>query len=134
MKEEVNARAQYEQARVFLEAKVRENPQDGPRHALFGLIYAGLGGCDEALSEAKRATELLPEDRDAFDGPILSVSRARILVKCGDTEAALQVLEHSIQIPAGITVAELQLDPSWDPLRKAPRFQQLIETRSSRSK
>ena len=59
-------------------------------------------------------------NKDAFDGPILTVSRARISVKCGDADTALGILEHSLEIPAGITVPELRFDPTWDPLRRNP--------------
>jgi tetratricopeptide (TPR) repeat protein len=126
MKDEKNAKASYEEARPLVEAKVRENPADAPRHALLGLIYAGLGKCEEAVTEGKRAVELLPETKDAFDGPILTVSLARIYVKCGDADNALGILERSLKIPAGITVPELQLDPTWDPIRNHPRFQQML--------
>ena len=120
------ARASYEIARDNAERAVRESPEDAPRHALLGLIYAGLGRCDEAKVEANRAAELLPETRDAFDGPILTVSRARIYLMCGDHETTLALLEHSLQTPAGITRNELRLDPVWDDLRDNPRFQKLI--------
>ncbi|MDQ3116628.1 MAG: hypothetical protein M3Q86_08490 [Verrucomicrobiota bacterium] len=36
-------------------------------------------------------------------------------------------LARSLQIPAGITLAELRHDPTWDPLRSDPQFQRLIE-------
>jgi tetratricopeptide (TPR) repeat protein len=131
MKDEKNAKANYEEARLFVEAKERENPADAPRHALLGLIYAGLGRCEEALTEGKRAVELLPETKDAFDGPILTVSLARIYVKCGDVDRALGILERSLEIPAGVTVPELQFDPTWDPLRNNPRFQQMLAKHSA---
>lgn len=90
------------------------------------MIYAGLGRCDEARAEGNRAVELLPESKDALDGPILAVSRARIAVRCGDRATALALLERLVQIPAGITLPELRLDPTWDPLRGDPQFQRLI--------
>jgi tetratricopeptide (TPR) repeat protein len=126
MKDQANARANYEEAREKAEAAVRESPEDGPRHALLGLIYAGLGRCDEAQAEGKRAVEVLPESKDAFDGPIMVMSRARISATCGDVDTALALLDRSLQTPAGITIHELRLDPVWDALRGDPRFQQML--------
>ena len=126
MKDEPNARSNYEEAREKAEAAVRESPEDGPRHALLGLIYAGLGRCDEAKAEAKRAVDLLPESKDAFDGPILVMSRARIHMMCGDLDTAFALLDHSLQTPAGATIHELRLDPIWDPLRSDPRFEPML--------
>ena len=126
MKDQAKARASYEEAREKAERAVQESPEDGPRHALLGLIYAGIGRCDEAVAEGKRAVELLPEAKDAFDGPILVMSRARISMMCGDFDTALALLDRSLQTPAGITVQELRLDPVWDPLRGDARFQQML--------
>jgi TolB-like protein/Flp pilus assembly protein TadD len=125
-KDTVNARASYEEARVIAERAVQESPQDGPRHALLGLIYAGLGRCEEATAEGKRAVELLPETTDAFDGPILAISRARIAMTCGDNDTAIELLDRSLVTPYGMPVHELRLDPTWDKLRADPRFQQLL--------
>jgi tetratricopeptide (TPR) repeat protein len=126
MKDEARARASYIEASAKSEKAVQESPDDGPRHALLGLIYAGLGRCEDAKAEAKRAVDLLPETKDAFDGPILVISRARIHMMCRDLDNAFALLEHSLQTPAGITVHELRLDPIWDPLRSDPRFEPLL--------
>jgi TolB-like protein/Flp pilus assembly protein TadD len=126
MKDEARARASYLEARVKAEKAVQESPDDGPRHALLGLIYAGLGRCEDAKNEAKRAVDLLPETKDAFDGPILVISRARIHMMCRDLDTAFALLEHSLQTRAGITIHELRLDPIWDPLRTDPRFEPLL--------
>ena len=126
MKDQEKARTNYEGAREKAEAAVRESPEDGPRHALLGLIYAGLGRCDEALAEGRHAVDALPEAKDAFDGPIMVMSRARIHMMCGDADTAFALLDRSLQTPAGITIQELRLDPIWDPLRNDPRFQQML--------
>lgn len=90
------------------------------------MIYAGLRRCEEAVADGRRAVEWLPETKDAFDGPILAVTRARIAVRCGDFATALELLERSLRIPAGITVSELRSDPTWDLLRGEARFQKLV--------
>jgi TolB-like protein/Flp pilus assembly protein TadD len=125
-KDEAKAKANYEVARIKAESAVAESPDDGPRHALLGLIYAGLARCEEAVTEGKRAVELLPEAKDAFDGPILVISRARITMMCGDFDTALELLDRSLQTPSGVTVQELRLGPVWDALRSDPRFQQML--------
>jgi tetratricopeptide (TPR) repeat protein len=125
-KDEAKAKVYYEEALVLAESAVRESPDDGPRRALLGLIYAGLGRCDEAVAEGKHAVELLPEAKDAFDGPILVITRARISLMCGDVDTALTLLDRSLQTPSGVTIHELRLDPVWDALRANPRFQQML--------
>ncbi|HMJ06110.1 MAG TPA: hypothetical protein VK474_07620, partial [Chthoniobacterales bacterium] len=96
------------------------------RHALIGLIYAGLGRKEDAVREAKAAVDLLPLEKDAFDGPIYLIAQARVHLMCGDKATALALLERCAAIPCGVTVHELRLDPTWDALRTEPRFQKLI--------
>jgi hypothetical protein len=52
---------------------------------------------------------------------------ARIYAIIGEAEKAIDLLEHSLQTPAGLTVHEIRLDPTWDVLREHPRFQTLIK-------
>ena len=92
-----------------------------------GMIYAALERKEDAIREGKRAVELLPESKDAFDGPALTLSLAQIYMFTGETDQALKLIEHSLNTPAGITAANLKIDPVWDPLRKDPRFQALID-------
>ena len=121
------ARAEYEHALGIAQRALEESPQDSARHALMGLIYAGLGRKEEAIREGRGALELLPESKDAMDGPLLVVSMARIYSITGEAEKAIDLLEHSVQTPAGLTVHEIRMDPTWDTLRTHPRFQSLIK-------
>jgi TolB-like protein len=121
------AREAMERARVFVEQQVHENPNDASHHAQLGLIFAALGRKEDAIREGKSATELLPESKDAFDGPALAIILAQIYAWTEEKDQAFSLIEHSLTTPAGITVPLLKLDPAWDPLRSDPRFQALID-------
>jgi TolB-like protein/Flp pilus assembly protein TadD len=121
-----NARTSYEQALPIAERALAESPNDPARHVLVGLIYAGLGRREEALSAGTRAVEMLPESRDAFGGPVFTISLARIYTLLGDHDQAITLLERSLATPNGVQQQELHFDRAWDPLRQHPRFQQLL--------
>ena len=121
------AHSAFESARGVAEQSLRESPDSAARHGLLGQILAGLGQKEAAIAEGRRAVELLPESRDAFDGPSATVLLAQIYAQTGEAEQALQLLDHSLNTPNGITVPILKLDPVWDPLRNDPRFQALVD-------
>jgi tetratricopeptide (TPR) repeat protein len=106
---------------------LREAPEDAARHAQHGLILAALDRKQEAIAEGKRAVELQPESRDAFDGPQMTTALAQIYALTGESDEALRLIDHLLGIPSGLTVPMLKLDPIWDPLRNDPRFQALID-------
>jgi TolB-like protein/Flp pilus assembly protein TadD len=125
--DKAKAQAAFEHARVVAEQLVRESPQDAARHGMLGEILAGLGQKDAAIKEGKRAVELLPESEDAFDGPEATAALAQIYAWTGERDQAFSLLDHLLMIPNGIPVPILKVDPVWDPLRKDPRFQALID-------
>jgi TolB-like protein/Flp pilus assembly protein TadD len=125
--DEAKARTALEHARVVSEQLLREAPDDPGRHGQHGLILAALGQKQEAIAEGKRAVELLPESQDALDGPRGTAALAQIYAWTGEFDEAFRLLDHLLAIPAhGLTVPLLKLDPAWDPLRKDPRFQDLL--------
>jgi TolB-like protein/Flp pilus assembly protein TadD len=121
------AQAEFEQARLVSEKLLREAPEDAARHAQHGLILAALDRKQEAIAEGKRAVELQPESRDAFDGPRNTAALASIYALTGESDEALRLIDHLLAVPSGLTVPMLKLDPIWDPLRNDPRFQALID-------
>ena len=54
------------------------------------------------------------------------VGYAQIFAWTGESDEAFRLLDHLLAIPSGLTVPIFKLDPAWDPLRKDPRFQALI--------
>ena len=125
--DKVNARSAFERAQIIAERLVRESPDDAARHGQLGLILAGLGQKDAAIAEGKRAVELLPESQDAFDGPEVTAVLAQIYAWTGEQDQAFGLLDHLLATPNGLTVPVVKLDPAWDPLRKDPRYQALID-------
>src|SRR5882724_9468203 len=88
------------------------------------LAYAGLGEKAKALEQAQRSVK--DYDTDEVNKPWALTALAQIQARFGDLDAAIAVLPHLLEIPAGLTRANLKLDPFWDPLRKDPRFQKFI--------
>jgi TolB-like protein/Flp pilus assembly protein TadD len=125
--DKADAYAELEQALLVSEKLLREAPNDWARHAQHGLILAALGRKQEALAEGKRAVELLPESQDALDGPQATATLAQIYAWTGESDEAFRLLDHLMVVPNGLTVPLLELDQAWDPLRKDPRFQVLID-------
>jgi TolB-like protein/Flp pilus assembly protein TadD len=115
------------------EKAVQEAPTNALRHANLGLIYSFLGRKDEAVREGRRAVELLPESKDAFDGPWMTGFLAMIYARVGDANSALPLLEHLLASPGPvdntnvcITYNDLRKRWQWDAIRNDPRFQQLL--------
>jgi TolB-like protein/Flp pilus assembly protein TadD len=131
--DEAKARIAFEHARVVSDQLLREAPADAARHGQHGLILAALGQKQEAIAEGKRAVELLPESEDAFDGPQVTATLAQIYAWTGEFDEAFRLLDHLLVVPNGLTVPMLKLDPAWDPLRKDPRFQALIDKYSPKT-
>jgi TolB-like protein/Flp pilus assembly protein TadD len=125
--DKIRAQAAFEQARTVAEKLVREAPGDAARHGQLGAVLAGMGLKEDAINEGKKAVELVPESEDAFDGPKATAALAEIYAWVGDNDEALRLIDHLLQVPSFMSVEVLKLDPAWDPLRKDPRFQALID-------
>jgi len=131
--DKTKARAEFEKAREISEKLLREAPGDAARHAVHGRILAALGQKQEAIAEGKRAVELLPESQDALDGPRCTSALAEIYACTGEFDEAFRLLDHLFAIPCNLTVPMFKLDPAWDPLRKDPRYQALIDKYTAKS-
>ena len=128
--DKTKAQAAFERARPVAEQLVRDAPGDPGRHVQLGAVLAGLGLKEEAVNEGRKAVESVPESQDAFEGPQATAALAEIYAWVGEYDEAFRLLDHLLKVPNGLTVPTLKLDPIWDPLRKDPRFQTLIDSYS----
>jgi eukaryotic-like serine/threonine-protein kinase len=124
--ESAEARAEFESARLRLDAAVRDLPQDRRVHLARGLAFAGLGRREAALQEARWFQGSRTYSGDAFDGPAFAEGRAQILAQLGEAEAAVEEIERLLARPGWLSVHELRLDPAWDPIRDHPRWKAML--------
>ncbi|MCK5484454.1 MAG: tetratricopeptide repeat protein, partial [Gemmatimonadetes bacterium] len=112
--------------RVIIEPWLRENPDDARAYGALGIALAGLGRYAEAVREGRKAVELVPLSKDAFNAKEHLRELARIYAMVGEHDAAIDELELLLSLPGPLSVARLRIDPTWDPLREHPRFQALV--------
>jgi serine/threonine-protein kinase len=102
-------------------------PDDPQSHIFRGLALAYLGRKAEAIAEGERGIALLPIAKDTYTGPYLQHQLVRIYIEVGEPEKALDRLEPLLRMPYYLSPGWLRVDPAFDPLRKNPRFQKLVE-------
>lgn len=102
-----------------------------------GIMEAGLGNAAAARRAAGKAIAMTAGE--TIYGPSAKVNLARIEVELGDADAALAILRYALRVPYGqfmsgvpLTPALLRLDPTWDPIRRDPRFQTLLKQHEAR--
>jgi len=120
------AYAAFSAARAQQEKVVRAAPEDASKLCFLGLIDASLGRKEEALSEGRRAVELLPATKDALSGTEILYFYAVICAWTGERDQAIDHLKTLATLQAGVSYGEIHLDPFWDPLRGDPRFEQIV--------
>ena len=124
--DETSARAAFMKARAQQEEEIRGHPDNTGLLSELGLIDAGLGRKEEALSEGRRAMELAPGVKDASTDPYVKMCFAIICAWTGERELALGQLEALTKAPGSHTYGDLRLSPMWDPLRGDPRFEKIV--------
>ena len=119
-----NTQAQklFELVGPIFEKAVEEAPLSADRHANLGWFYAFAGRKDEAIREGRRAVELKPESKDAFDGAIMNCYLALIYARVGENDLAIPLIERLLKTPGAvdsvdysITVNDLKFRWEWDP-------------------
>jgi TolB-like protein/Tfp pilus assembly protein PilF len=126
LQDEAGARAAFLKAKDLLEAQLKESPDAPEIHIQLAKVLAHLGEKDAALGEARRATELLPESKDALGGPEIAAGVAEVHAVLGDNGRAIEILDGLLSRPSAVTVQGLKVNPIWDSLRNDSGFQALL--------
>ena len=126
MGDSATARAYGDSARIALEEQLRGAPDDAQLHVLHGVALAHTGRKAEAIHEGERGVALRPISADAVNAPYMAHQLARIYIMVGEPDQALDRLEELLRVPYLLSPAWLQVDPTFDPIRKHPRFERLV--------
>jgi len=126
LQDDTGARAAFEKARGAIEEQLKRSPDVAELHIQLAKVLAQLNQRDSALAEARRASELQPESKDAFGGPEITEGVAQVYAMLGENGRAIEILDELLSRPSAVTVQGLKVNPTWDPLRNDPGFQALL--------
>ncbi len=120
------ARAAFTRAREEIESLLLEQPDYAEGLCVLAMIDAALGKRDQAIQEARRASEMLPVTKDALNGARVADYRAITCALAGDRKGAIEQLSNAVQRPGGLNYGQLRLHPFFDGLRGNPDFERLV--------
>jgi TolB-like protein/tetratricopeptide (TPR) repeat protein len=120
-------RVYFDSAARVMAGRSRARPDDPSLHAALAFAYAGLGRRDDAIREGRRAVELRPSSKDTWYGVDMLRNLAVVYATLGEADSAVKQLRTLLSVPSGISIPWLRADPTWDPVRRDPGFQALVE-------
>jgi TolB-like protein/class 3 adenylate cyclase/Flp pilus assembly protein TadD len=126
-KDDDKARTAFTAARAEQQKTVQADPNYGPAVCVLGLIDAGLGRKEEALTEGRHAVKLQPVEKDTVNINMIKYL-AMIAAWVGDKDLACEQLAIAIGTPSALSYGQLKLLPFWDPLRGDPRFEKIVSS------
>jgi TolB-like protein/Tfp pilus assembly protein PilF len=122
------ARTAFIAARSNLQGRLEMKPNDPRTLAVIAQVDANLGDKARALEEAERAVNLMPVERDAYDGPLVLQGLAQVCTWTGEKDQAFEVLGRLLRLPGYISYGYLKMDPAWEPLRGDTRYEELLSS------
>jgi serine/threonine-protein kinase len=123
------ARQAFTAAREVLDSQRDTHLDDPDFYDAEALIFAGIGNREAAIEAASKAIALVPLEKNADRGAGYSRTLAQVYAHFGDVDRAVLLIQKLLSVSGhAITVAELRLDPIWDPIRNDPLFRKLAHS------
>ncbi|MEO8959720.1 MAG: hypothetical protein ABI304_12300, partial [Rudaea sp.] len=123
------ARAECEQLAPLLRTALAEDPQALSLLQQLSWVEVCMSHNADAIALAQRAVTARPISKDSYFGTFQLVGLAEIAAWADAPDLALKTIRQLLEMPAGsvMSITRLKLDPVFDPLRKNPRLQKLID-------
>lgn len=91
------------------------------------MAYAFQGRRDDAIRQVELARARLPLEWDSLAAAGVVDRAAEVYTVLGDTAAAVSMLDRLLSIGSMVSVHDIETDPTWDPLRGAPEFREMMQ-------
>jgi hypothetical protein len=126
--EQLGANASFAETREQLNQRVQKSSGNAQLLSQLAVVDALLDSKEVAISEAKRAVELLPISKDALFGSYMEMNLAVAYAWSNELDLAFEKLTSLTEATniQGIFYGQLKGDPYWEPLRKDPRYEKLL--------
>jgi len=128
------AQAVFAAARTKVDATWGDKSKDELYFERVAILDAWLSRKEDAITEARRAVDLMPIAKDSVNGPGLVLSLALVYALTGERDRALEQLEIVAKVAAGPTYGDLCFNPCWDDLRGDKRFEKIVAAAKAASR
>ena len=118
------AKSALNKARLQQEQELKVRPEDGQILCGLAKIDAELHRKEDALSEGKKAIELMANY--FYERPRVIADFALVCAQLGERDLAIEQLNLVAGKLNGPSYGWLRLSPFWDPLRGDPRFEKIV--------
>ncbi|HET9819202.1 MAG TPA: hypothetical protein VFP92_08565, partial [Rhodanobacteraceae bacterium] len=129
-----DARRLYRTAIALAMKSSAETEVGASGHARLAVAHARLGDADAAKKEGDQAQAIVAKMHKPDATQEIEFSLAESQLALGHKSEAIDTLAQALAMrpddlraPWLLFLARMQLDPTWDPVRKDPRFKALLE-------